>query len=85
MRRFRGSIAPASLKRGLTAVAGVLAGAFPGLYCPGLIEAGLYGEADKQGQAGFRGSIAPASLKPLAPIVGGAGGDVSGALLPRPH
>ena len=60
--RFRGSIAPASLKpqgyrdlpRGRFS--------FPGLYCPGLIEAGRRATIRTRWNC-FRGSIAPASLK----------------------
>ena len=36
---------------------------FPGLYCPGLIEAIVSRTAPRSGARGFRGSIAPASLK----------------------
>ena len=39
MLRFRGSIAPASLKRRLSPKPPPGCQAFPGLYCPGLIEA----------------------------------------------
>ena len=41
----------------------MLCGAFPGLYCPGLIEAQRRDSAFVM-RCGFRGSIAPASLKP---------------------
>ena len=59
---------------------------FPGLYCPGLIEADSRTLTSIPLYLCFRGSIAPASLKP----VGGLGRRpdalrVSGALLPRPH
>ena len=36
---------------------------FPGLYCPGLIEALVAGPPGRPLVARFRGSIAPASLK----------------------
>ena len=38
---FRGSIAPASLKRGGAVFLRRRSQKFPGLYCPGLIEASL--------------------------------------------
>ena len=84
--RFRGSIAPASLKRALHDPAGATGAWFPGLYCPGLIEAGAVLCLEGRGDPSFRGSIAPASLKQygdhedkVIPV------SVSGALLPRPH
>ena len=62
--RFRGSIAPASLKRSRAPARADRARGFPGLYCPGLIEALAVAPAPAIRRAGFRGSIAPASLKP---------------------
>ena len=61
---FRGSIAPASLKRvGLGILQDPRKRRFPGLYCPGLIEAHAQRRRAARLPAGFRGSIAPASLK----------------------
>ena len=60
---FRGSIAPASLKRDWL-VAAVRAGAgFRGSIAPASLKRGVEGE-DVAGARRFRGSIAPASLKP---------------------
>ena len=61
---FRGSIAPASSKPVVTGSLALADGRFPGLYCPGLIEA--LGARCSRGctHPSFRGSIAPASSKP---------------------
>ena len=63
LQRFRGSIAPASLKPPHRGDEPPQRAPFPGLYCPGLIEAKLAAVAGAEVAAGFRGSIAPASLK----------------------
>ena len=84
---FRGSIAPASLKlpHGAGCRPGTT-GVFPGLYCPGLIEAGQPWVYDLLCEWCFRGSIAPASLKLHRDRRARAiEKRVSGALLPRPH
>ena len=61
--RFRGSIAPASLKPDDDAKTKPRETKFPGLYCPGLIEARAHQWRAREGRTRFRGSIAPASLK----------------------
>ena len=43
---------------------GPLSSSFPGLYCPGLIEAAVSSFTAGSEWERFRGSIAPASLKP---------------------
>ena len=61
---FRGSIAPASLKHQMSwAAADLSMIVFPGLYCPGLIEACTWPSRCPSRARCFRGSIAPASLK----------------------
>ena len=62
-RRFRGSIAPASLKLRKPEAMPRLGELFPGLYCPGLIEANPVARGKPAVTVRFRGSIAPASLK----------------------
>ena len=42
---------------------------FPGLYCPGLIEAQSLDVCGGNTESRFRGSIAPASLKPSNRII----------------
>ena len=59
---FRGSIAPASSKPDERYQKLKDKSLFPGLYCPGLIEAGWAG-LPRPPRYGFRGSIAPASSK----------------------
>jgi len=61
---FRGLIAPASLKRLLGGGLGGLVSSFPGLDCPGLIEAKCFKVKIPEDGDVFRGLIAPASLKP---------------------
>ena len=83
--RFRGSIAPASLKRGLRLALNAKHLGFRGSIAPASLKR-VPPSAPKTNDRGFRGSIAPASLKRGRVFALEAGlGEVSGALLPRPH
>ena len=82
---FRGSIAPASLKRQRPCLPCQVARRFRGSIAPASLK--LLGQSGSLAyMACFRGSIAPASLKRGGGGVGAEALDeVSGALLPRPH
>ena len=60
---FRGFFAPASLKQVIQVVLGHTVHSFPGLLCPGLIEASESQMAGPPRLLPFRGFFAPASLK----------------------
>ena len=83
--RFRGSIAPASLKLREDEDGFADDERFPGLYCPGLIEA-LYRTTRQGERRRFPGLYCPGLIEAGNENAGRRVSDaVSGALLPRPH
>ena len=82
---FRGITAPASLKRPPRVGVGRTRAAFPGHYCPGLIEASAAPVRSIASPA-FPGHYCPGLIEALLlPMRGGWNYPLSGALLPRPH
>ena len=69
MYRFRGVVAPASLKHIRGWYCYIARIVFPGRCCPGLIEASTSGLDAASLPRGFRGVVAPASLKPTATAI----------------
>ena len=83
---FRGSIAPASSKLRPSRRGSRPPAVFPGLYCPGLIEARVPRPSPRRASR-VSGALLPRPHR-SPPARGGGGairGAVSGALLPRPH